>query len=107
MGSMAATKRVSVTLDAPDQQAIEAFADHDRPERAVLEAWAARHGLSIRDDSDAAVLRTLILVGAEALRMKALEQGYERLAASHRDEQAERRALRDRAIRRSESKAAE
>lgn len=96
-----------MTLDVPDQQAIAVFADRDRPERAILEAWAAQHGLSIRDDSDAAVLRTLVLAGAEALRTKALEQGYERLAAAHQDEQDERRALRDRAIRRSESKVAE
>jgi len=104
---MAPARRVSVTLDAPDQAAIEAFADPTKPEHAALEAWASQHGLSLRDDSDAAVLRTLVRAGAEALREKALAEGYERLAAAHRGDQAERRATRDRAIRKAETRFAE
>jgi hypothetical protein len=104
---MRSSRRISVTLDAPDQQAIEVFADHTRPERATLEAWATQHGLSLRDDSDAAVLRTLIRAGAEALREKALEQGYAQLAASRSDDLTERRALRDHGVKRSESRLAE
>lgn len=95
---MTATRRVSVTLDAPDQQAVDLFADPARPEHATLEAWAAARGLVLRDDSDSAVVRTLLRAGAEALREKALEEGYERLAASHEDAAKERRARRDRVL---------
>jgi hypothetical protein len=102
---MASTRRISVTLDAPEQKAIEVFADPARPEHATLEAWANQHGLSVRDDSDAAVLRTLVRAGAEALREKALEQGYARLAESRSNDAAERRALRDRAAKRAEARA--
>ncbi len=89
-----------MTLDAPDQQAIEPFADHTRPEHATLEAWASQHGLNLRDDSDAAILRTLIRAGAEALREKALEDGYTRLAAFRTEDEAQRRSIRDRALNR-------
>lgn len=99
---MATTRRVSVTLDTPDQQAIEAFADTSRPERSILEAWAEAHGISVRDASDSAILRTLIRAGAEALREKALEEGYSRLAQSHEQDRAELRTIRNRALRRTE-----
>ncbi len=99
---MASTRRVSVTLDTPDQQAIEAFADSSRPEHTVLEAWAQAHGINVRDASDSAILRTLIRAGAEALREKALEEGYTRLAKSHQEDRAELRAIRNRALRRTE-----
>src|SRR5215472_8245370 len=97
---MATTRRVSVTLDGPDQQAIEPFVDPSRPEHAILEAWALQHGLSLRDDSDAAVLRTLVRAGAEALRDRALEDGYDRLAMSRAEDEEERRSLRARSVRR-------
>jgi len=106
-GAMAVAKRISVTLDGPDQRVIEAFADPARPEHAALLSWASEHGLSVREDSDAALLRALVRAGAQALRVAALEQGYERLAASRNDDQAERRALRDRAVGRAESRYAE
>jgi hypothetical protein len=98
---MAAKRRVSVTLDGTDEQAIAPFVDPARPEHATLEAWAVRHGLNVRDGSDAAVLRTLVLAGAEALREVALEEGYTRLAAERDADQAQRRAVRDRAVKRS------
>jgi len=89
-----------VTLEAPDQEAIEVFVDPSRPEHATLKAWASQHGLSMRDDSDAAVLRALVRAGAEALRDRALEEGYARLAATRGDDQTERPDIRDRALRR-------
>jgi hypothetical protein len=104
---MATTRRISVTLDVPDQQAIEPFADPSRPEHAVLETWAAQHGLNLRDASDAAVLRALIRAGAEALHEKALEDGYARLAASRQKNLSERRSVRDRALARTEARGAE
>ena len=69
----------------------------------MLEAWAEAHGISVRDASDAAILRTLIRAGAEALREKALEEGYARLARSRQEDRAERRAIRDRGLNRTES----
>jgi hypothetical protein len=101
------SRRISVTLDAPDQQALEVFADPSRPEHATLEAWAGQHGLSVRDASDAAILRTLVRAGAAALREKALEDGYARLAEQSLEEQQERRALRDRAVRKARARFAE
>jgi hypothetical protein len=101
------TRRISVTLDAPDQQAIDAFGDPSRPEHATLEAWARQHGLNVRDDSDAAIVRALVRAGAEALREKALEAGYAKLAATRDEDQHERRDLRDRAIRRARARFAE
>jgi hypothetical protein len=101
---MTAAKRVSVTLDGLDQQAIAAFIDPGRPEYAALQSWAIQHGLSVRDDSEAALLRALVRAGVQALRLSALEQGYERLAASRSDDQDERRAVRDRAVGRAESR---
>jgi hypothetical protein len=104
---MASTRRISVTLDVPDQRAIEPFADPGRPEHATLETWALEHGLTIRDDSDAAVIRTLVRVGVEALREKALEDGYARLAASRNEDQDERRSIRDRTLNRADERSIE
>lgn len=95
---MTTARRVSVTLDGPDQRAIEAFADPARPEHATLEAWASQHDLNLRDDSDAAVLRALIRAGAEALQEKALEDGYDLLAKSRAEDEPERRSLRARSL---------
>lgn len=92
------TRRISVTLDLPEQQAIELFGDPTRPEHATLEAFAATRGLTLRDESDAAVLRTLIRAGVEALREQALEQGYERLAEAQEADREERRARRNCAL---------
>ena len=96
-GCMASQRRISVTLEGPDQQAIEAFADQSRPEHATLEEWASQHGIGIRGASEAAIVRVLARAGAEALREKALEEGYARLAADRQADRDERRALRDRA----------
>lgn len=104
---MTETRRISVTLDVPDQQAIEPFAEPSRPEHVTLEAWAAEHGLSVRDASDAAIIRVLVRAGAEALRERALEDGYTRLAESRRADRDERRAVRDRAMHRADAGAAE
>ena len=101
---MTTTRRVSVTLDTPDQQAIEPFADASSPEHSALESWAQAHGISVRDASDAAILRTLIRAGAETLRERALEEGYTRLAMSRREDRAERRAIRDRGLERTDSR---
>lgn len=95
-GVMAAARRISVSLEASDQEVLDAFATEDRAEHAVLAAWAAERGTPVRDSSEAALLRVLIRVGAEALRERALEQGYAKLRAAPDVERAERAALRDR-----------
>lgn len=52
--------------------------------------WATQHGLNLRDDSDGAILGMLARAGAQALRVQALEDGYDRLARSHHEDEAER-----------------
>jgi hypothetical protein len=104
---MTSTRRISLTLDVLDQQAIEPFVDPSRPEHAALEAWATLRGITLRDESDAAIIRTLVRAGAEALLEKALEDGYARLAASRHHDQTERRAIRDRALNRAGEELAE
>lgn len=91
-----------MSLDAPEQAAIDAFGDPSRPEHATLEEWAESRGVTMRDHSEAAVLRALLQAGAEALRAKALEHGYEKLAAARDADRHERRARRDRALERHE-----
>jgi hypothetical protein len=91
---MAASHRVSLTLDPADEAVLARFTDPERAEHAALAAWAAEHNLAVRDSSDAAVLRVLVRAGAEALLERALEAGYARLAAEMTDEdRAERRTL--------------
>ncbi|MBP2339051.1 hypothetical protein JOF41_005229 [Saccharothrix coeruleofusca] len=92
------TKRITVTLEGAEQAALSVFADPQRAEHAALEAWAAEHGLTVRS-SEAGVVRALLRAGAEALREKALEQGYAHLAEAQRadeDRQAERSTKRAR-----------
>lgn len=92
---MTAARRVSVSLDDADEAVLGVFADPARAEHASLEAWASRHGTSVRNSSEAAVIRLLARAGAEALLERALEDGYDKLAAADA-ERAERRALRGR-----------
>ncbi|HWE88047.1 MAG TPA: hypothetical protein VG317_01130 [Pseudonocardiaceae bacterium] len=93
----ASSRRVSVTLDSTDQAVLDAFVAPDRAEHATLEAWAAEHGMSVRDSSESSVIRVLAQAGAMALRDAALERGYAKLAADITDEdRAERRTRHQR-----------
>lgn len=96
-----------MTLDAPGQQVIEVFADPSRPEHAALVAWASQRGLNVMDASDATIVRMLVRAGAEALRERALDAGYAKLAATRDESQRERRALRDGVVGRAQTRFAE
>lgn len=88
-------KRLPVTLDSDDQAEIAVFADPDRLEAGILREWAQQQHITIRDNSESGIARALLRVGAEALREKALEAGYDELAKdqaeSRREQQARRR----------------
>jgi predicted kinase len=91
-------KRITVTLEGAEQAALSTFADPQRMEHAVLEAWANERGLPLKS-SEAAIVRVLLRAGVEALMDKALERGYAHLAeAQHADEdrRAERQSRRAR-----------
>lgn len=85
------SRRLSLTLDTDDELAITPFVVAG-PERDWLASFA--HGTL---NSDAAVLRALIRVGAQAAREHALDRGYAQWAADlSEDEQAEKRGTRAR-----------
>ncbi len=85
------SKRLSLTLDHEDELAVLPFV-HEGPERDALAACFAQAALT----TDAAVLRALIRVGAQAIREHTMDQAYADWAAStttdERDEQREIRA---------------
>lgn len=98
------SKRTTVTLEPADELALSVFSDPTRPEHAVLVEWAEQHGLTFSGSrSESAVIRTLLRVGAEALRAQALDYGYAALAASFSGEDhAEARELRRRYVNRTD-----
>ena len=100
-------KRLSLSLEVSDEAAVAAFSAEGSPEHRALLEWAADHGLEaavVR--SDASRMRVLLRAGAEALRERALDEGYAQLAAAQaRDgvDAGERRQLRERYARRTDS----
>ncbi|MGH3504632.1 MAG: hypothetical protein ACRDQA_27595 [Nocardioidaceae bacterium] len=90
------SKRLSLTLERADEAAVEPFI-HDTPERGALVGLTGR-GNGDTLNSEAAVLRALVRIGANAVRERVLEQGYTEMAAEYRQHDAERQALRDRRI---------
>jgi sirohydrochlorin ferrochelatase len=97
------TRRLSLSLEHDDEAAIAAFISPGTPDHAALLGWAAEHDM---DDSrlrrsEAAVYRALLRAGVEAVRDRALEEGYRELAKWYAEpEQAyiskENRVLRKR-----------
>jgi hypothetical protein len=85
------SKRMSLTLERADEAAVAPFT-HDSPEREILTALSPATALN----SEAAVLRALIRLGAEAIQERILAQGYADLAEEYRAHDAERRSLRKR-----------
>jgi len=74
-------KRMSITLEREDEAAVDAFAAPGTAENAAMLEWLQEHG----DDSgligsEAALLRTLMRAGAEALRDRVLDLAYPELA---------------------------
>jgi hypothetical protein len=92
------TKRLSLTLESEDELTLEPFTRPGTPERDAL-ALLSTHGRLVLTEgaSDAAVLRALIRVGAEAIKERILDQAYQALAEERSDqERAEQQAIRDR-----------
>jgi hypothetical protein len=78
------TTRLSVTLEDQDETIVREFTDQGSPARAALLEWVEDHGMASTDvKSDAALLRILLRVGAEALRSRVLDVGYSALAVSY------------------------
>jgi hypothetical protein len=94
---MKTTKRLPVTLEQSDEQAIESFRAAERPDGAMLRAWANEHGFRLpADPSESAVVRLLARAGAEALHQRAIEAGYAKLAEQNAEDRASAQARRDR-----------
>lgn len=100
-------KRLSVSLDDEDVRTIDEFADPNSLAHEALVRWLTGQSVTISADtlSDAALLRMLVRAGAEALRERAIADGYAVLAASETEEElAESRAFRDRYAQRTDSR---
>ena len=96
-------KRTTLTLEDSDEALLSAFEQPDSLERSALMGYAAEHGWKVSEYrlSEGALIRTLLRVGAETLRERALEIGYAQLEASYTDEErAEMRARRERRAKR-------
>jgi hypothetical protein len=93
-------KRTTLTLEDTDEALLASFEQPESLERQALIGYAAEHGWNVSEyrlTSEGALVRTLLRVGAETLRERALEIGYAQLEASYTDEErAEMRALRAR-----------
>lgn len=98
------TKRLSLILGDGDQQLLEPFIRVGSDQHQVLRRWAAAHGAG-SVNSEAAAIRALLQVGAEALRDDVLDEGYAELAQVYNGagERDERRSARDRYVARTEA----
>ncbi|SLD27535.1 Uncharacterised protein [Mycobacteroides abscessus subsp. massiliense] len=76
------SKRVSLILRDADEAMIAPFLHRGSPAFEVLRQWA-NHNDHVSGDisSDAAVLRILLRVGAEAMHEQILDAGYAQLAS--------------------------
>lgn len=89
------SKRLSVSLDAVDENTVERLS-RPGPERDALLSLVDPDGGRV--GSEASVLRALARVGADTVRDRVLAHGYEEMAREHREHDAERRALRARRV---------
>lgn len=93
------SKRVSLILRHADEAMIAPFLDRGSPAFEVLRQWAHQNDYASGDiSSDAAVLRVLLRLGAEALHEQILDTGYAQLASEFNSAstKVERLAARDR-----------
>lgn len=75
-------KRLSISLSDDDEAVVQSFTGRDGSSRATLMDWARQRGLRLgRSPSEAAILRALARVGAEALHEQGMDAGYAALAA--------------------------
>jgi len=100
------TKRLSLILASDDVQRITPFTSPGTDSHHVLQRWATVHGVGPLS-SEAAAIRALLQAGVEALQEEVLDQAYVELAQTFHggSERADRRAARDRYVRRTESHA--
>lgn len=74
-------KRTTVTFDDHDEAIIASVSDPARAEWSALVETAAEKGITLKPGvSEAAIIRALVHAGADALRERALERGYAKLA---------------------------
>lgn len=99
------TRRLSLILGAADQRELEPFTQLGTGHNQALRRWATAHGAGAVD-SEAAVIRALLQVGAEALRDDVLDAGYAELAQVYggASDSDERREARDRYVARTEAR---
>lgn len=100
-------KRLSVSLSDEDEAVVQEFTAEGSG-RATLRDWAHRQGLRLGvSPSEAAILRALARVGAQALHEKGLDAGYAALAVELGqggvEDRAESRAARGRYARRTDA----
>jgi hypothetical protein len=91
-------KRLSVILNDEDVRTMDEFADPKSLAHGVLVRWLTEQGVTISPDTvgDDALLHMLMRVGAEALRERAIAEGYAVLADAYDEGDAESRLFRDR-----------
>ena len=76
------SKRVSLILRDADEAMIAPFLHRGSPAFEVLRQWADHSDHASGDiSSDAAILRILLRVGAEAMHEQILDAGYAQLAS--------------------------
>ncbi|MDR1188573.1 MAG: hypothetical protein LBK95_14170 [Bifidobacteriaceae bacterium] len=99
------TKRISLILDDAVKSEVWDFVARGTPAREALATWAKDHDLGPLS-SDASVWRPLLQIGARTVREAALEDGSGRLSDYYSETEpvSERRAARDRHVRRTEAK---
>ena len=97
-------KRLSLILGDSDESMLEAFLRAGTEHHRVLQHWAAEHGMGAIN-SEAAAIRALLRVGADALDDDVLDDGYAKLAEFYGGSEPanERREARDRYVARTEA----
>jgi len=97
-------KRLSISLSDEDEAVLQAFTGPDSHDGTMLTDWARRRGLNLGPSpSEAAVLRALARVGAEALSERGLDAGYAAMAAELGQDTADSREARHRYARRTDA----
>jgi hypothetical protein len=93
-------KRTTVTLDESSAWVVEE-SGRETALRSALEAWLAERGEPLDVlRSEGGRIRVLIQVAGEVLAERALDIGYARMAVWFEETDHERRAMRDRWVRR-------
>jgi hypothetical protein len=99
-------KRLSVILGDGDERALKPFFEVNSRHHEALRRWADQNGAGAVN-SEAALIRALMQVGAQALGDEILDSGYAEFAQSYNtsEERSERRMARDHYIKRTEASA--